>query len=492
MTIVAGLSIAATNSCTNLDEELFDQVDSNTFYQTEEEIIAAIGVAYANLRGYTDNVFNINEVSSDETIVPTRGGDWDDGGVWRQLFGHTWTPTHGNINGAWSFCSSGVTNINRVLYQVEGSTAEVAGKEGLIAELKILRAFNYWLWMDMFGTPPLVTSFADADPTPANSTRAEIYAFIEQEVLDNIDALSEVSGGEYYGRVNKWTAYALLAKLYLNAEVYTGTPQWEKAIAACDQIIESDVYILEPDFFANFLVNNEGSGENIFVIPYDSRLAGGMNFQMRTLHYQSQFTYNLNVSPWNGFATLADFYAKFEDNDARKEMWLIGQQYSAEGEPLEDPGYGKVIFTPEITALESAGRMQGLRSVKYEVQQQDNSGDQSNDFAVFRLADILLMKAEALLRSGGSSATALQLMNQVRARSYEPDDPLASVSLTAVYDERGRELAWEGMRRRDMIRFGTWDNARKFKEQSAATTELFPIPQAQIDANPNLMQNDGY
>ncbi|MDP5139905.1 MAG: RagB/SusD family nutrient uptake outer membrane protein, partial [Spirosomaceae bacterium] len=156
-------------------------------------------------------------------------------------------------------------------------------------------------------------------------------------VKELTEAITNLPAGKVYSRMNQDAARMLLAKVYLNAGVYKGSPEWQKAYDTINLVINSsNNYSLSATTLANFTATNEGSPESIFNIPFDKTLAGGLNFHMRTLHYANQQTYGLGNAPWNGFCTLADFYNSFDKDDARSAMWLVGQQFSASGAPLKD------------------------------------------------------------------------------------------------------------------------------------------------------------
>lgn len=485
-------------ACTKLDPNIYDQTVE--FWQTPEQIAAGIAPAYAELRGFpSGDIFSLQEVSSDEIIVPTRGSDWYDNGDWQQIWLHTWTVNHGFINGAWGYIYGGIARVNLIMQQVSQLDPVPADIENINAELKTIRAFYYYQALDLFGKVPIVENYEADLSTVVNKPREEVFTFIENELKANAELLTENVDGTTYGRMNKWFAYSLLAKLYLNAQVYTGTPRWQDCIDACAKVINSGKYSLEGNFLDNFKIANEGSKENIFVIPFDANKGlGGLNFQMRTLHYQSNETFNLAASPWNGFCTTADFYNQFSPNDTRRNMFLVGQQYSKSGAPLLDKQVNlPLIFDPEVPTISSNAaqfRMAGARSVKYEPTP-NTGGDMSNDYAVFRLADIILMKAEAELRNG-SAAVALNTINMpiaISIRQRAGLDNFTSITLDEILAERARELAWEGWRRNDLIRFGKFNDARDpDKAVSPAFRRLFPIPKAQLDRNSNLTQNEGY
>lgn len=477
--VVVSMSL---QSCTDLTEPVYDAIPADQFLKTDAQVAAALGPAYSGMRGLTDNWFNPSEATTDELIVPTRGGDWYDNGDWLAYSRHTWTQQHGPINNAWGFMFGNISQVNQLIPVVSSNKAAVD-------ELRAIRAFYYFMAIDTFGNVPIVT-----DATSAGSTnqRAEVYAFIEKELTEAIPSLP---AGKAYGRMTQDAANMLLAKLYLNAGVYKGSPEWQKAYDTANKVINSkNGYSLAPSTLANFTTQNQGSSEAIFNIPYDSFLAGGLNFQMRTLHYANQQTYNLGNAPWNGFCTLADFYNSFDSKDARSAMWIAGQQYSSSGAPLLDAKNQPLAFIADfpkdqMTDADPEFQVAGVRSQKYQIQRNNPNGDQDNDFVFFRLADAVLMRAEAAFNLG-KTAEALTDVNTIRTRSLI--DPLKAITAADILAERGREFAWEGWRRNDMIRFGVFSTARKFMSKTDKTRELFPIPQQRIDANPLLKQNPGY
>ncbi|MCX2740059.1 RagB/SusD family nutrient uptake outer membrane protein [Pontibacter anaerobius] len=483
-----------------LDAEVFDQAEASKFPSNEEEFLSIVGSTYGQLRGFLDPVLVLNEATTDELVVPTRGPDWYDNGSWQQMAKHEWTPVSpGQMNGSWEWAYGIIASANINLAGLKNNNLEVQGKETVVSEVRMLRAFAYFWLLDMFGNVAILTE--DTPPgNPPQNTRQEVYDFIEKEILESLPNLREDAGLATYSRFTQGAANTLLAKLYLNAEVYTGTPQWQKALDATNAVINSPAgFALNDDYLENFAVNNvriaDTYKENIFVIPYDKVLAGGMNMQMRTLHYAQGVVYGLAASPWNGFATRAEFYNKFSDTDKRKAMWLAGPQLDNSGQVITytdavDNKEKDLVFTPEISSLERALQNEGVRNVKYEVQRNNSRNDQDNDLVVFRYADVLLMKAEALLRLG-NAGEALLLVNEVRERADVA--PLTSITLDTLLEERGRELAWEGWRRNDLIRFGKYTGSTwQFKTNTQPHRILFPIPAQQLSNNPNLKQNPGY
>jgi len=527
-------------SCTNLDEELFDVVTPEDFLVGEEQYIAYLGQAYTKLYGYaTGGPHELFSVTSDEGAYPTRGADWDDGGIHRRRNMHSWT--FEDVGGVWGFAFGGVTDCNRLIesYEVlvqEGSVSEEdAGV--FIAELEALRAFFYFVLGDTYANVPIVTDFSTADASPPNNTRGEVYDFIISEIEAVEDKLTEENGGAAYGRMNKWALKALEARVALNAQVWVGEEDWDRVIAACDEIINSGIFSLESDFFANFNIDNSGSKEFIFAIPYDQVFATGFNFPVRTLHYGSQDTYNLRDQPWNGFCTLEEFYNSFEDADLRKGdmgtldgpaerrgTFIAGYQYKVDGSPVNDSGYEHpddddphLFFDPKVPSISNAARQAGARVGKWEFEIGGNQ-NMNNDYAVFRYADVLLMKAEALWRKNGlnpTEPTALSLVNQVRTTHGGPDiaplttldGPISfkieegSVPGGELLNERGREMAFELTRRQDLLRWGVWREVEKWSPPSSIATDffntdptrdIFPIPREQLENNRNLQQNPGY
>ncbi|ADB41033.1 RagB/SusD family nutrient uptake outer membrane protein [Spirosoma linguale] len=476
----------AGQACTDLTETTYDVIPtSGTFGSTAAQQAALIGPLYNGLGDYYGNMSNLN-TTTDEQIVPTRGGDWKDGDNWKRLYQHTWDPItdNGQFNGPWTWCYNNITKINQQL----GTISDVKTK----AELRALRAFFHYQAMDLFGN--VIIADGTGSGASKQSTRAEVFAWVEKELLEVYPNLSDVSGGAYYSRMNKYVADMILAKMYLNAQVYTGTPRWADAITRCTNIISSGKFQISGDYLSNFSTQNQNSPETILATPFDKSKRGGMNVQMKTLHYLNQLTYNIGTAPWNGWATVTEFYNSFDDKDIRKKQWIVGQQYKADGTPLKDDALD-MVFRPEIESFTfdagANGRLAGARSQKYEIQKNNSFTDQDNDFVVYRLADVYMMRGEANFRLGNVGA-ALPDFNIVRKRAGMPDYTSATLTLDEILAERGRELAWEQHRRQDLIRFGQFTKAWRFKPASQAYRQLFPIPKDQLSLNPNLKQNPGY
>ena len=322
--VLMTLFVATFNqSCTNLDEKLYSDVTPSNFFKSDEEFISALGAAYTQFDNYASgDVYNVQELGTDEMAVPTRGQDWDDGGMWRRLHLHAWTNEDGYTGGAWDFGFAGVNTANRLIYQfqslVQSGQVDQAKADAYISELQVVRGFFYWQLVDLYGNVPLITDFATAPAAPPTNSRAEVFNFIVNDLETAVPKLSKAVDGTTYGRFNYYAGKMLLAKLYLNAGVYVGTEQWQKVVDACDEIINSGKYSLESNFFANFNVNDQTSKEFIFAIPYDQNFFKNFQMGVQTLHYGSQFTYNLTQQPWNGYCTLEEFYNSFSDEDLRK------------------------------------------------------------------------------------------------------------------------------------------------------------------------------
>ena len=524
------IGLLLITSCTNLDEKelLYGTPTDQNFGQTDAEVVSLVAAAYTNLYfsfGSDGNIMCLQEVPSDEIVVPQRGPDWGDGGHWIRLKLHSYLPSDSKISNTWDFLFKGVNTCNRVLADLEVKGTPSALK--FVPELKALRAIYYYWLLDLYGNVPISTDFAQTDP-PANNTRQEVYDFVETELLAVLAGLEKTGPNDNttYGRVNYYTAQAALAKLYLNAEVYTGTAQWDKAIAACDEIINSGQFALTANYSDNFRKDNKGSSEFIWVIAYDEIQARGFQLPHMTLHMASQETYKMGGQPWNGWASVQEFYNSYIDTvenpgpkgrviglsptgdsingtlDKRLSNFIVGPQFTSDGvSPLldgaadaTDPDGAQIHFTPYINQLEpGAWRQSGARIGKWEIYT-GNIGQLSNDWVIFRYADILLTKAEALARKSANwnDPTALALVNQIRTM-HGGVDPYVTMTATNFLAERGREMFFETTRRQDQIRFGTYNSAFRFHPADADDhVNLFPIPESQLNANPNLKQNDGY
>lgn len=489
---LATLSLFVATACTDLEEKTFSEATADKFFTNAASFEAALVPAYASLRPYIWNYWNLSEHTSDELQGPTRGGDWGDGGQWVRLNSHDLLPNEGLINDLWNDLFTGVSRANNAIETFKVAPDAVKEKALFVAEARAVRAFYYYLLCDTFGNVPIVT-VAQADPKnpPAQNTRAEVAKFIEDELKAVLPNLLDKAP---YGRFDKGVANSILAKLYLNSQTWTGTARWADAVSATDAVINSGKYSLATNYFDNFKLQNEGSPEIILAAAFSSTRDLGFpnqNLYMRTLHYNQ-----IPASPWNGFTTIAEIYDGFETGDPRRSVMWEGQQYlpiawpaaATSGTKVKDRPGNDLVFTKNCP-ITGADERQGIRVPKYQPDISAPGGQGENDFVIFRLADIMLVKAEALVRNNNAAA-ALPVVNAVRSRAGLR--ALTSINLDGIYKERTTELFWEGVRRQDQIRFGKFTEAWTNKTASNARVNLFPIPTNQIASNPKLKQNPGY
>jgi len=481
------LLLIAVSGCTKLEDTIYDRILPGDF--TADPILKMSPI-YAPMRDFLDwgGWWFAQEITADAVVCPTRGGDWDDGGKWRVLHQHTWDNNTEAINSMWSRFYGGIIEANKFIEEFAIDAGDPIIDEAL-AKAKILRAYYYYLLIDNYGHVPFVTKYLEAEPQPRRNFRHEIFQRIVADVEQSIPFIKPSTSKT---GVTKAMAWSLLAKLYLNHAVYTGninTQYWAKAEAVCDSIIASNQYSLEPNVTAAFATNNETSVENIWAIPYDEDTYQGHNLHMRTLHYNSNRTFEMVVGPWNGFALVEDFYNTYSADDNRNVWFLVGQQYSYAGEPLSDLGAGglPLVFTPYIPALTMGVgntpeqiRLSGVRVNKFAVRR-GAKANLSNDFPIFRLADVYLMRAEAKIRQGENGDADVNLI-----RNRAGLENWSGVTLPMLLEERGRELVWEAHRRQDLIRFGEFNKAWWEKDVSTPDRNTFPIPQWVVDSNPNI------
>ncbi len=500
--------------CTNLAEVPKDALTPDNAFKTDAEVLAGVASVYAGLRGTLWGYYNLSEISTDELIVPTRGQDWYDNGRWLEIHKQTWGSNTGSalddMNGTWNTLFGGVAKANLMIDVI--NKAGGANKDQTIAELRTLRAWYYYMLMDFFGGVPLVTTTELG--TNARVPRDSLFRFIEKELNDSRAALPVSWPAANKGRITRGAADAILASLYVNAQVFTGTvtaggltkgtARWTDAAAAADRVINSGQYSLATDWKKNFTIDNHDSPEHIFVINESSTPGLGMSLQMRALHYNM-----LAPEPWNGFAMIADTYRAFDPADDRRSVILVGQQYSYNtGLPVNDRQGKPLVFTDTIADATKAAENEGARLMKFPPLPGAPNGDSHpNNYPFFRLAEMYLIKAEAL-NEQGQTAAAIQQLNIIRDRHFNPPK---SIPLTytqaqtrqAIFNERLFELAGEAKRRQDMIRAGTYTSAHRYCQSTAPNvtcvkpaTEpyrvLFPIPATQMQTNAKLVQNPGY
>lgn len=501
MLLVTGCVLVT--GCTDLDETVYSSYTDENFPASSAQYAAMTGPIYVAAQSLFDNnYYELQLMGTDEIIVPTRGGDWYDGGRYVDMHYHIWTPSHVLVKNAWDTGFNAIGTCNQVLSQFD-ALPDAAGKDRTVAEIKVMRAWYYLCMMDVFGGVPIVTTFDQGVTAPPANTRQEVFDFIAKELEDNMSYLSEEATSLTYGRPTLGMAYMLAAKLYLNAEVYTGTPQWEKALSYCDKVIELGQYELG-DYFEMFKPDNGAKDkEPIFSVPMDTNKAKKNRWQLRTLHFSHRSTFSLSSTPYNGWCVAPGFFDLYEEEDIRKRIFLYGQQYDAAGNPMEYSGVN-VVLDPygfdafDVGGADDKGRLVGARCIKYYPDKDAIGGWMNNDVVVFRYGDVLMMKAEVLLRLGRDKEVAVALMNEIRGRAF-PNNPeqlytVETLTLDELYTERGRELIWEMHRRTDMIRFGKFEEPMLFKPSTVGNEyrRIFPIPTSVLATNDNLKQNPGY
>lgn len=507
--IIKGIFFAGTLalgvSCTNLDEEVLDgYVVPEKAGEGAIDPVQFLSTAYEGLRNFQGQgtMFALNEMSTDALVGPTRGGDWDDAGVWRQIHVHTWGPDHNEVRGAWNQLLSQVNNCNLVIFSGSGSATQKA-------EARFLRAFYYYHVIDLFGQVPYREAGASSLEDPKVWSRSEATDFVISELEAIITDLPARTVGDP-GTANKDAAHFLLAKLYLNKGVFTAADAagpYTFAPADMNKVVEHVDAInssLAPDYWDNFKPTNNTSPEILFASKNSPGNGGNIQcFWRMGMHY------NQTPDGWNGFATVAEYYDRFNPNDRRAKNadaaiitafgnpvgFQIGQIYKPGGsQPVLDrikttanPAGQPLVYTRELTLITSGATLEsaGIRAQKY-IPDVASLGSPDNDFVLMRYSDALLMKAEAILRGGSGTAP------DMTAYFARTDRPAVTLDLEGIYAERGRELWWEEYRRNDMIRFGKFLQARELKAyESDKKYALYPIPSAAL-FNPNLSQNPGY
>jgi starch-binding outer membrane protein, SusD/RagB family len=497
------------SSCKKLDEQLYSVETSENFFQNKDEVMAAFVLPYSFMQTHIYQVhFALQEFSTDEAVVPVRYGYIDQEGAWIRLHQHTWTSSDAWILYEWQNLFQAIGYCNYFIDAIKDKDVSAfdlpVSKEQMIAEIKMVRALHYYWALSDFRNVPIVEHVGEA--SPATRSGAEVFAYIEKEIKDNLPNLSEKGDNGWYGHFTKSAAQALLAKLYLNAKVFTGEDHWQDCIDACNAILNSDKYSLDQNWNDPFRVHNEVSNENILVVPFDASNAAQFNFIEQNFHENILFAkYGVEYYGWHKISTQESFYDLYKPDDKRINQWAVGLQTYKDENGDEQPvlmwdGETPMDVTPNIDMLINydGGEAQGAMNMKYEVEY-GGLENMNNDMVVFRLADIMMMKAECLMRLNGNVATqeAVDLVNAVRARSFAANDPnaqytQASLTMDELLDERGREFAYEMHRREDLIRFDKFTAAWWEKPVSDKSHEVYPIPFDIITANPALTQNPGY
>ena len=511
-------------SC-SLDENPHDQIPEEEVYTTKDALfLNTVATLYnyiggvdegQGLQGAVRGVYDLQTFGSDEAMLPTRGGDWYDGGLWQHMYRHSWTAGHDLPKNAWLYLYKVITLCNRSLELLETHKSLLSEQEltNYSTEVRALRAIYYWYLIDLFGPVPLVTSTQVSMQDVTQTPRAQVFQFAVDELkasLVDLPYKNSVHIGDYYGRVTYPVALFVLAKLMLNAEVYSGTPHWQEVIDYCD-LIENMGFELESHYRNNFLVQNENSVENIWTIPMDKHLYSNQQQNLyRTYHYRHAAAYGFTGE--NGSCatkrTLEIFGYGTDDVDERfHENYWSDRVWDLNMNDILDRTGKTLVYYPNEVALDLSDspyvETAGARMRKYEVDPNATKDGKlmDNDIVLFRYADVLLMRAEAKFRLGGANyqgekgGTAQDDFDAIRLRAGMATRP---VTLQNLLDERLLELCWEGWRRQDLIRFGQYrslyhgETGAPVVDESDGHTSLFPIPADVMALNHNLKQNPGY
>ena len=534
LTVLFSLSLV---SC-SLDENPRDQIPEEKAYASATQLyLNTVATLYNyiggskegdGLQGTGRGVYDLQTFGSDEAMIPTRGGDWYDGGIWEDMYMHSWDAGHEILNNSWLYLYKVITLCNHSLEQLEAHQSLLSKEKyaSYKAEVRALRAIYYWYLLDLFARVPIITSTAESMKEIQQSDRSEVFGFVVaelQEALPDLKYANSVSPGDYYGRVTHSVALFVLAKLMLNAEIYADDNwtddtyldgkkllfkidnktlnAWEATIHYCN-LLDLSGFSLEDLYINNFLVRNEYSKENIWVIPLDKDLYRTQQQNLvRSLHYRHAAAYGFVGE--NGTSATKYVLKVFEYNtpteDQRFEWcYWAGQIRDLNYNIITDRTGQPLIYYPwEVKKDLSGGQYvetAGARMKKYEIDKNTTLDGKlmDNDIVLFRFADVLLMRAEAKLRNGEDGH---QDFLKVRQRVGMPDREL---TLQNLYDERLMELCWEGWRRQDMIRFRqykslyTGDDIDPVIDESDGHTTVFPIPGNALIFNDNLTQNPGY
>lgn len=523
------------NGCTKLDENLYSELDGDNFYNNKREVYQAALRPLTHMQAWlaptgASGYYYHAELSADQLAWPQKGRHGYDGGDHFRQHYHTWTSDEGRMRSAWELLWTGLGYTNSAIIDMEQLdlvALEMTEEEmaSIIAELKVLRAFHYMNIMKLWGNVPVVTDVAQGQPeNPATQPREEVFDFIRAELEENVPKLQPYKE-ELVGRVTQTAGYAMLSELYLNAEKWIGTPMWDECIAASDKIINGEAGGLDggprltDDLTSNFSNQNQHTPEALFQIAYSKK--GGFEFNWGGFFMGYDYmreTLNVGYGGWNAFVVIPTAFDAYAENDLRKEEWfLFGPQYKyGTNEPVlgeEEYKDEPIVFVNSIRQeskgdLSSEGSMaegeenSGARFHKYKSGTLDDENYQENHYLVYRLTEIYFNKAEAIMRKNGGTATqeAVDLINASRKRAFSTSDwssakyTPATLTMDELLAERGREFIFEGKRRTDIIRFGTftdgswWDH----KPTGDPNREIYPIPHTQVAANPNLVQNPGY
>lgn len=522
----------------SLNENPRDQIPEEEAYSDAEDLFMnTVATLYNYIGGSEDGqglqgtgrgVYDLQTFGSDEAMLPTRGGDWFDGGIWEDMYMHSWDAGLELENNAWLYLYKVITLCNHSMEVLSHHKDLLSPEkfEEYTAEVRALRAIYYWYLLDLFGRVPIITSSETPMSQVLQSERSQVFRFVTTELIQASERLvpeNSVKPGDYYGRVTMPVAFFVLAKLMLNAEVYLddnwtdkerpdGSKMqfhiqekvmnaWEATIHYCE-LIRNFSFILEDSYMTNFLVRNEQSDENIWVIPMDKDLYRTQQQNLvRSYHYRHAAAFGFTGE--NGTCAtkrvLEVFGYNTDEEDKRFfDFYWAGEPTDLNGCTILDRTGQPLIYYPEEVKKDLSGspyvETAGARMKKYEIDKNSTKDGKlmDNDIVLFRFADVLLMEAEAKLRNGEDGQKEY---SDVRTRAGMDERP---ITLQNLLDERLMELCWEGWRRQDLIRFGQYkslyngDDIDPVIDESDGHTTVFPIPGDILKLNGNLSQNPGY
>lgn len=535
--LAAAVLLSATLALAScLDEDPKGRIPEDEAYTTADDIERNLVATLYNyiggnadsqgLQGTFRGVYDWNSMTTDEQMLPVRGGDWYDGGFWQRLYHHTWTTTDDALDDTWNYLYKVVVLCNRSLDLIERHRDVLSNTQyrAYTAEVRAVRAMFHFYLMDLFGRIPYVT---DYNIRPDEATQAErsvsfraIVADLQESLPYLPDGRSNTEGATY-GRLTQPVALFLLAKLALNAEIYAddnwtdGThpdgrniffdvggqrlDAWQTATAYCDSIADGRWgYALEDNPAANFAIHNETSRENIFTIPMDKMLySNQFGYLFRSRHYAHGAAIGLDAE--NGTTATRQAITAFGYGtgmpDSRLSLCFYTDTVRIGGSVVTTDDGRPLVYQPLEVRPDLTGspfeKTAGARMKKYEVDPTAYADGklQDNDIVLFRFADVLLMRAEALTREGLDGTADL---NKIRRRAHAP--LLAHATLADILDERLLELMWEGWRRNDLVRFRLFTASYDFKPSDPDShTTVFPIPDKAVKlSGGTLTQNPGY
>tara|TARA_R110002051_G_scaffold324970_1_gene424901 strand:- start:84867 stop:86486 length:1620 start_codon:yes stop_codon:yes gene_type:complete len=526
------LILLLTFGCMDLEETTYSELSESNFYKTELELIQA------NLRPFThmqawlawsgQSAYHYhNELSADQLAWPQKGRHaFDNGDHIRQHY-HTWTQEEGRLNNSWRLMWTGVGFVNTAIESIEAVDPSSIGVTeerlaSIVAEAKVLRAYHYMKIMDMWGNVPIITQVGTPE-NPPTASQEEVFAFIEQDLLENVEKLQPLSP-KLIGRMSRAVGYSILSELYLNAEIWSGTPRYNESITYSDKVINGEggsltgAMQLDQDPLGPYNNTNHESPENIFQFPFSRQNDFGYDWRSFYMGFSNMApALDVNFSGNNAFVVVPTAFDAYKENDIRKQEWfLFGPQFRfGTTIPIlgsEEYNGQPFIYVNNIRkntqgetgpgSMTNGEENSGARFYKYRAGRQDDENYLEGDFVIYRLTEILFNKAEAIMRANGGNATqeAVDLINQSKVRYFTAADwpteqyTTATLTLDELLAERGREFIFEGKRRTDLIRFGEFSTGTWWDHQPTGdlTRNLYPIPIRQLQANPNLVQNPGY